>query len=246
MRANWIVGAVLFAFCFAVNAAVVTKREFSLVLPDGWIEVPQDVLTAVNDEFKRQGQGASMPRYDYAFQPGSVQNWLDYPYVLVQISNVGRTTEAELKKLPTIDANQMFSGTASKLSGFMSNMKLGQMQYDRTSHVIWMTSQADVAGIGKVQGLTGMIPTEKGAVHVHGYALEPGFSEFLPIFRQIVQSAMIAPDLAYKPRWSDNVPVVGGINWSKVGEKALMGGIAGAFIGLIAALVRRSRRTSKT
>jgi hypothetical protein len=245
MKVTRIVGAVLCTLCFTVNAAVVTKNEFSLTLPNGWVEVPQDVLTAVNDEVKRQGQGASMPRYDYAFQPGSAQNWLEYPYVLVQISNVGRTTEGQLKKLPAIDTNQILSGTASKLSGFMSNTKLGQMQYDQAAHVIWMTSQTDVKGVGKVQGLTGTIPTEKGVVQLHGYALESGFAEFLPTFRQIVQSTAIAPDLAYKPRWSDDVPLVGGINWAKVGEKVLAGGIAGAFIGLIAALVRRSRRTSK-
>lgn len=231
----------LFLLAFDVGAESTSKPEFTLILPDGWVEVPQDVLTDVNEELRRQAPGSSA-RYSYAFQPAGAKNWLDYPYVLVQISNIGRPSESQLKALPRIDTNQAFGRTAAELKSFMSNTKLGQMQYDPVARVAWMTSESDVVDVGRVQGLSAVLPTEKGTLQLHGYALEASFPAFLPTFRQIVQSAVLSPSLAYKPRVTDNVPLLNRIDWAGVGEKALAGGIAGAFIGLIAFLARKKRQ----
>jgi uncharacterized membrane protein len=96
-------------------------------------------------------------------------------------------------------------------------------------------------GIGKVQGISGLIPTEKGYLQVHCYAEESNFQTYLPRFRQIVTSVAVSPDLVYKPRWTDNAPILSGINWSQVAVKAIGGAIIAGLIALFAALMRRKK-----
>jgi hypothetical protein len=217
------------------------KPGFTLSLPDGWIEIPQEVLTSVRDELVRQATNAKVPKYDYGFQLETAQNWMEYPYVLVQVSNTGRVPEHQLKSMPKMDLNEMLKNNAADLKSLMSNVTLGQMQYDETAHVVWVTYRSDVVGIGKVQGISGLIPTEKGYLQVHCYSTESNFQTYLPIFRQIVTSVAISPGLAYKPRWADNSPILSGIDWSQVAAKAIGGAIIGGLIALFAALKRRKK-----
>lgn len=219
------------------------KPGFTLSLPDGWIEVPQDVLTSVSNELVRQAPNAKIRKYDYGFQLETGQHWMAYPYVLVQVSNSGRVPEHQLKSMPKMDLNEMFKNKAADLKSIMSNATLGQMQYDETAHVVWITFQSDVVDIGKVQGISGLIPTEKGYLQVHCYAEESNFQTYLPAFRQIVTSVAVSPELVYKPRWTDNSPILSGMDWSQVAVKAIGGAIGGAIIaGLIALFVALMRR----
>ena len=48
----------------ALSAVGVQKPEFTLSLPDGWVEIPQEVLTGLN----QQAPNAKIPKYDYGFQ----------------------------------------------------------------------------------------------------------------------------------------------------------------------------------
>jgi hypothetical protein len=217
------------------------KPGLTLSLPDGWMEIPQDVLTSVRDELVRQAPNAKIPKYDYGFQLETGQNWMAYPYILVQVSNSGRVPEHQLKSMPKMDLNEMFKNKAADLKSLMSNASLGQMQYDETAHVVWITFQSDVVGTGKVQGISGLIPTEKGYLQVHCYSEESNFQTYLPTFRQIVTSLAVSPDLAYKPRWTDNSPILSGMDWSQVAVKAIGGAIIAGLIALFAALMRRKK-----
>jgi hypothetical protein len=219
----------------------VQKPGFTLSLPDGWVEIPQEVLTAMHDELNRQAPNAKIPKYDYGFQLETAQNWMEYPYVLVQLSNVGRIPEHQLKSMPKIDMNEKFRSKVVDGNSLMSNTALGQMQYDEAAHLIWMTSQSDVVGIGRVQGISGLVPTEKGIVQIHGYSTESSFPTYLPTFRQIVKSASVSPALAYKPRWTDSSPILSGIDWGQVGAKAIGGAIIGGLVALFAALIRKKK-----
>src|SRR5215471_9671541 len=84
-----------------------------------------------------------------------------------------------------------------------------------------------VSTIGKVQGISGLILTEKGYLQVHCYSTKSNFQTYLPTFHQIITSVAISPGLAYKPRWSDNSPILSGIDWSQVAAKAIGGAIIG-------------------
>ncbi|MBO0862125.1 MAG: hypothetical protein J2P21_27250, partial [Chloracidobacterium sp.] len=217
------------------------KPGFTLSLPDGWIEIPQEVLTSMRDKVVRQATNANVPKYDYGFQLKTAQNWMEHPLVLVQVSNTGRVPEHQLKSLPKMDLNEMLKKYAADLNSLISNVTLGQMQYDETAHVVWLTYRSDVVGVGKVQGISGLIPTEKGYLQFHCSSTESNFQTYLPTFRQIVASVAVSPELAYKHRWSDISPILSGIDWSEVAAKSIGGAIIGGIFALFAVLKRRKK-----
>jgi hypothetical protein len=236
-----LVGA--FAFVLPVQASVkIQKPEFSITLPDGWVEIPRDAMVAMQDEVKRQAPNSNLPRYQYGFQLDSVKEGLAYPYILVQLNTAGRIPEQQFKAMPKIDLNKEAAKHIGDVSSFMSNTNLGQAQYDEVAHLVWITVKTDVVGVGKIQGISGIIPTETGGVGVHAYSTETEFSSHLPVFRQVITSVMIPPDQAYKPRWSDSNPILGAIDWGRVGVKALTGGLIGGVIALVIGLLRRKKR----
>lgn len=236
---------IFIAFCCTVShsyaAVAVQKESFTITLPDGWIEIPQDVLTAMYAELKRQAPNAKIPKYDYGFQLGSSQNWMEYPYILVQVNKASRIPEHQLKSLPTIDLNEKIKDQAANIKSLMSSASLGKMQYDEAAHVVWITMQSDVVNVGRIQGISGLIPTETGFVQVHAYSTESNFQSYLPAFRQIITTTTINPSLVYKPHWTDNSPILSGIDWGQVASKAIVGGVIGAIIAVFAGIRRKKK-----
>lgn len=204
MRQSLVLALCLFAGL--TQAATFTKPEVTLAVPDGWVEVPGDVLRQFHDEMKRQAPLAEIPKYDYAFQAAGGPPWLSYPYLLVKISPTGRPTERELTELPAIDLNEKFQENSGDWSAVMKDTSLGKMQYDKAANVVWITSKSSVVNIGEVSGLSGIIPTEKGFVELHAYAKTADFPQHLPTFEKVITGAVIAPDLRYQPGWVDALP----------------------------------------
>lgn len=229
-------------FSPAFAAIVIQKPAFTLSLPDGWVEMPQDVLSAMHEALSQQAPNAKIPKYDYGFQLEAAQNWLEYPYILVQVSASGRVPEHELKVMPKIDLNEEIKKQGAGLQSIMTNTTLGQMQYDEAAHVVWITMKTDVANVGKIQGISGLIPTETGIVQVHAYATESDFPTYLPIFRQIITSTTISPDLTYKPRWTDSSKFLTAINWGQVAGNAVIGAGIGGVIALFIGIGRKKKR----
>jgi hypothetical protein len=224
--------------CLAVglaHAETFTKPAVTLTLPDGWVEVPRDVLLQFYDEMKRQAPLANIPKYDYAFQSTGGPPWLAYPYVFVKITPTGRPTERELADLPSIDLNDSFKKSSGDWSNVMKDMSLGKMRYDKAANVVWITSKSDVVNVGEVSGISGIIPTEKGFVELHAYAKAPSFAEHLPVFEKIVTGARVAPELQYKPSWTDALP--GPVSRFRVTVGFLLA--IGALVGIFIAIYRR-------
>jgi len=240
--ATFLVVSFFVFFSHAFAAVTIQKPAFTLSLPDGWVEIPQDVLSAMRANLKRQAPSAKVPKYDYGFQLETSKNWMEYPYVLVQVSDTGRIPEHQLKSMPKIDLNETVKNQTAGLQSIMSNATLGKMQYDEAAHVVWIIVQIDVANAGKIQGLSGLIPTEKGIVQVHAYSTESNFQAYLPIFRQIITSTTVPPDLTYKPRWTDSIPLLSSIDWDQVAGKAIVGGVIGGLIALFVGLRRKKKR----
>ena len=236
---------IFIAFCCTVShsyaAVAVQKESFTITLPDGWIEIPQDVLTAMYEELKKQAPNAKIPKYDYGFQLASSQNWMEYPYILVQVNKASRIPEHQLKSLPTIDLNEKIKDQAANMKSLMSSASFGKMQYDEAAHVVWITMQSDVVNVGRIQGISGLIPTETGYVQIHAYSTESNFQSYLPAFRQIITTTTINPSLVYKPHWTDNSPILSGIDWGQVASKAIAGGVFGAIIAAFAGIRRKKK-----
>src|SRR4051812_47918100 len=228
MRKSWVLAACLVA-C-AAHAATISKPEVTLTLPDGWVEVPANVLQDFFVEMQRQAPNAQIPRYDYAFQSAGGPPWLEYPYVLVKITATKRPTERELETLPTLDLNDKIRDKRDDWSALMKDSSLGKMRYDKAANVVWITSKSTVVNAGEVSGISGVIPTENGFLELHAYAKTQEFPEHLPTFEKIITGAKISPVLAYRPRWTDQLPApVGGFDWKTLGWVAALGAVIGVF-----------------
>jgi hypothetical protein len=218
-------------------AGGVAKPEVTVELPDGWVEIPADVLRALHDEMQRQAPLVQMPKYDYGFQSAEGPPWLAYPYLLVKVTPSGRPTEHELEALPSFNLNEKIRDKKDDWSSLMKDTSLGQMRYDKAANVVWLSSKSDVANIGPVRGISGVIPTEQGFVELHAYARSEDFDGHFPTFEKIITGAKVAPALAYQPRWSDKLGPLARFNFKEFGFLVVLG----ALIGVAVATWRKRR-----
>jgi len=216
------------------------KNGFSISLPDRWVEMPRDVIDAYEKEMAKLAPNVPAQHYDYGFQLGSSKNWFEYPYVLVQMKNTSRIPENQLEKIEGYPVQESLDKHKKGLNSIMSDIQAGKMVYDKQTKMIWMRIEFNVANIGPVSGISGMVPTEKGFIQVMGYSLRENYQTYEAIFQSVALSVSPDPKLAYKPKLSDSLPpAVTGIDWEKVAGKAIAGAIIGGIIALIAVLRKK-------
>jgi hypothetical protein len=223
----------VFAACLATgvaHAATFTKTEVALDVPDGWVEVPRDVLQAFHAELQRQAPLAQVPKYDYAFQATGGPPWLQYPYVLVKVTPSGRPTERELEALKTIDLSSKVRERNDGWSDLLKNSSVGQMRYDKAQNVVWLTSKSEVKDVGPVTGISGIIPTEQGFLELHAYAKEGDFAQRLPTFQTMITGARVSPQLAYRPHWTDGLEPGGRFDMNRAAVTLAIGAAVIIFI----------------
>src|SRR5262245_40703394 len=64
------------------QVAPASQPEYTIILPDGWVEMPKEVITAKLQELKQAGMGAAaLQNYDRGYQKKG-SDWFEYPYIL--------------------------------------------------------------------------------------------------------------------------------------------------------------------
>lgn len=187
-----------------------TKHDFTIYLPSGWIEVPRVEIDRQLDAIYDQYPNVPRETYDYAFQPGSSEYWLEYPYIMIQVRSTGKLTEPPEKIFRSMkaqfvsDLQQEFdkmadttTGEGSILESFSLDGNL--VDWDLGNHVIWMVTRSQVAGVGPVATVMAICLTEKGVMRVGLAVEESDFSHYMPTFREIVNSIQYEPTLKYHP-----------------------------------------------
>lgn len=231
----------LFQISHSAASVVIQKPSFTISLPDGWTEIPQEIFERIYDELKYQAPTKELPKYDYGFQLESSQNWMEYPYILVQVNNSSRIPAQQFKTSQKIDLNEKIK-TANAHS-IISNAELGKTYYDEENNIFWVSIQSELANGQTIQAISGLIPTETGYVQIHAYSSNSTFASYLPIFRQIITSTAIPPGLVYKSRWLDSNPTLGNINWQNITSKAIAGGIIAIIIAFYAGAFRKKKNS---
>jgi len=232
----------IFGLGIAHGGELHQKKGFAITIPDGWIEMPRNIIDTFENEVSKQAPNVKKQHYDYGFQLESSNNWFEYPYILVQIQDIGRIPENQLEKLEKYSFKDTIDERKKDLSSLASDIEVGKMYYDKQEKIIWMRLEMNVVNIGIVSGLSGMVPTEKGFIQIVGYSLQNDFSNNEHIFRSVSMSVLPEPDFVYKPKWSDNLPpVISRIDWGKVAGKAVAGAIIGGIIALIVGLTKKKK-----
>jgi hypothetical protein len=224
-----------------LRADTISKPDFSLVLPAGWVEVPQEVLQAFYEEMQRQAPKGGVPRYDFAFQRDAGPPWLAYPYVLVEKTDSGRPTERELEAMQRVDMNAELKKKGDALDKVVKDSELSNLKYDKAANVIWISSRGAVVNIGIVAGLSGMIPTEGGFLQINAYAHDADFERHVETFRSIITTAKVSPALLYKPRWTDELEKYGILDFRNLKMRFAIGG---GIVAIVLVYVIFRRRTA--
>ncbi len=225
----------IFGLDLAYADQVVQKPEFSISLPDGWVEIPRNVL----DEYAR-GLAAAAPNapsqhYNYGFQsPG--KDWFEYPYILSQVLNTGRIPDNELSQIENIPIDKEIDKQRAAFEPAMSDLQVGKPGYDRAENIIWLSIEMNVTGVGTVAGISGMVPTQNGLLTVNGYAPKAEFATHEPAFRLAIKSLKPSADLVYKPG-TGSTASRRGFQIGRIVGFAIVGGIVAA---IFAAIRRRA------
>jgi hypothetical protein len=83
----------------AYSGQTYQKNSFSIALPDGWIEIPREVIDAYKIAISRLAPNRQKQEYDYdcGFQLGNAKKWFGCPYIVVKIYNTGRISKNQLE-----------------------------------------------------------------------------------------------------------------------------------------------------
>jgi hypothetical protein len=223
----------------SVSANELKKNGFSISLPDGWIEIPKNVIDEYEKKAVMLAPEFSGRHNDYGFQLKSSKTWFEYPYILLQIKNRGRIPESQLEKLEL--SQEDFDKLKKGASSIMPEIQAGKMIYDKQTKVIWMYIESNVKNIGQISGLLSIVPTENGFIQAMGYCFRENYSTYGPIFQSVVLSISPEPGLVYKPKWSDSLPsAITGIDWPKAIAYAIVFGILASI-----EVMRRKKKKDK-
>ncbi len=75
------------------------KKDFSIVLPQDWKEIPHIVITQKNKEIQKRFPTESLISYDLGFQKVQSKIRFEYPYILICFKEGEKIRETELNAL---------------------------------------------------------------------------------------------------------------------------------------------------
>lgn len=178
------------------------------------------------------------------FQLDQSENWLEYPYILVQVRRSGRIPYSQLKSLRKVkDAfSDEMKKTQDLMSSIVSSWEIGEPLYDSSSHILWTQIAMDVNEVGRVKALSAVLLTDFGAIQIIGTAKANDFNRFAPVFEAIAKNAILSDTIKYEPRLTDSLPVLSRIDWGEVLIKAIVMGVLGVIVALIAGMRRIKAR----
>jgi hypothetical protein len=223
-----------------------TKDGFTIHLPDNWIEIPEKVLREYSNRLSDFIPELEKQSYDYGYQIANLGQWFQYPYILIQVKRVGRLQESDLKKYKWLKKSiaEELKTVPEKMGNLVSNAQQSEMVYDSVNQILWMTISMNVKNAGSIKAIIAAKLTEFGLIQIMGYEKADSAQQFMPVFKDIAIKATLSPDIVYKRQLIDYAPVIGGINIGKVIRGAVIGGIAGGFVGLVLWFFKRNRSTT--
>ncbi len=218
-----------------MHSDVVLHYHFEV--PEGWIEIPREVLDSTFEKFANQA-GIAVPDYEAGYQVNA-ENYFTYPYLLVQHRPVDSATIRQIASaLETAEDAPGIQKLGS--SGLMGNISIGTPVVDEAKKLVVLKMDSEVQGVGAIKILSISAPGRNGMVNLHLYARASDYEEHLESFQGVVES--FAFNEGYEYNWvtamARSVVPAG----SRILRRALIGALLG---GLVAAWsLRRKRRAA--
>lgn len=203
------------------------QRHYSLELPEGWQEMAAQEISTINQFAQTLSPVLS---YETGFRPRNSAPG-SYPYVLIQLQRAASSYDAIERSLEK-EVQGAVKQIEGKLSDIAQNMRVGEARLDRTKNRVYMRVGMDVAGVGKVHGLTvGHLGSEV-TVWIHANAVASDFEKMLPTFSELNDTFAFDEGYAFKPSDGTRDGLLLGTLRDVFGG-AFVGVFVGVFFGVI-------------
>ena len=73
--------------------------QYRIVLPDNWVQVQKETVRFLYEEMNFPAKEPAYGKYTYAYLTKPIDTLFKYPYILVQINNMGRLSWSEVKDM---------------------------------------------------------------------------------------------------------------------------------------------------
>ena len=224
---------------------------YNLVLPSGWIQIPQDGLdkafdTVINPDSKQNIQ------YDAGFQLSSATRLLECPYVLIQAIpylsfGLNRQIyESEfpkvIKAITGLNIVEVVEETlTSEASQLVSNLQINKPNLDIAHKRYLWELEMNVDGVGQVKGLCAGYFGRNSLIHVNFYSMKNNWDDFSDSRTSIIESFYFDDNQAYNTELASNsqTSTIWGILGVAVGSAIVVGLIA-VLTGVFALAKRKS------
>jgi hypothetical protein len=184
----------------AIYDGLVTLR-----LPEGWRDIPPNVLEYFTLRTAEATGGRTAESYQHGFRPGDPDLEFSLPQVLIQIREEGRICHGHLQRLPAPEdvAAQPASPLTDHRGSLLRDLQLTGVTFDRARFCLRVDSVMDLSIEGRVVVRSASFLTERGLLTLHCYELEERIAATAPVFEQIIDSVRFDARIAYRPRLTD-------------------------------------------
>jgi hypothetical protein len=220
------------SLCCAESGPKVFKSEkdgFAITLPNDWTEVSAGEVKAFSERASSSVNTPQRQTYEYAYQHISEHTGLEFPYILVQVANTGAVPEEEVIRQTSqmeIIAKKIIEDT-KKNGSILTEAEANHATYDRERRVMRILSHVDVPGFGKIDGISALFLTSRGALTFHCYNRKADFDSTREVFESMLASVKLADNLVYQP------PPTRSSFFSNVIGYGVIGACVGLVVGLL-------------
>ena len=168
------------------------EGHFSFILPDDWIKIPDKIM---KETYEAMLKSTNQPMREISyigFQRES-DYYFTYPYMAIRVNKTGRLVESEWKEYlesteAEIAADKFIEEKNKQPASLLNIIEQGKPIYDSSKHVLYLTGEAELKGVGKVTMLSVNILSNYGSVDLYFNARKDSFNEDLHYFKQIINS----------------------------------------------------------
>jgi len=190
---------VLLALALSASGAEFARRgEFTVNLPEGWIEIPRAVLDARAKAIADTSPDSKTKDYEMGFQLGSAEGWFAYPYIMISVNNAGKIDEPDTGGFEKVPWKQDLEKQGEGKVPFVDKMTPGTPYYDSEHRIVWTRLDLTLTSAGRVTVLLGSVLTEMGLIQVDGYSKTENFPDFEDVFRAVAITLQPSAALVYR------------------------------------------------
>ena len=209
-----------------------SANHYTLTVPDGWEEIPKVIIDkAVSNAMSQSPSKSDFVGFDTGFHLKN-KGYFEYPYILIQNHKTNTPTYKQIEKdLAGSEMIDEFEKTIREYENILSNASAKNPYLDKARNMVFMSSEADVQGIGKIKSLTTICLGRERAIRIFFYSLESGYLQNLPIFMSILDSFKYDQGYEYSESKARND--YSKSIWDGASRKGIIGFILGAFFSIL-------------